>query len=1473
MSSVDERVVNMQFNNAQFEAGVKTTMTSLDSLNKSLEMKGATKGLADLNAAGKNVQLGHIAQSVDDIANRFKAMSVVAITALATIVHHAIAAGTSILRSLTIDPVKAGLAEYETNLNSIQTILANTQAAGVNLQQVNAALQELNLYADQTIYSFSQMARNIGTFTAAGVALKPAVAAIKGIANLAALSGSNADQASTAMYQLSQALSSGTVRLIDWISVVNAGMGGTVFQRALSQTAVVMGKLSKNAVTLSGDMKTVKINGESFRDSLQAGWLTTDVLTATLNQFTADMTDAQLAAQGFSKEQIISIQKQAATAKAAATEVKTMTQLLGALREAAGSGWAQTWQIIFGDFEEAKDLWSGVYDVVSGVLSASAEARNQILGDWKKLGGRTALIETIANTFKFLGQVLDPIRDAFKEMFPPITGQTLYNLTILLRNFTESLVVSSSTADKLRRTFAGVFAIFGIGWDIIKQVARVLFELFGMASEGGTSILNVTANIGDFLVALRKAINEGDGLIKFFDGVRNVLAIPVKLLATAADILSTLFAGFDAKAAASGVTGFVKQLGPLGTLADFIAYAWDKVLHTLDEVAGFFGPMAAKFVEWFHEISDAVGGVNFADLLDAINTGALVALVVVIRNSFGRGGVSGVLGELTSTLSAMQTALSATTLLQIAIAVGVLAVAISVLSKIDSEGLAKALSAMAIMFTQLLAALAIISQIPNNNVARVYVQAASLTVLAIAINILAVAVKSLSGLNWDELAKGLAGVVVLLAAVTASARFLPPSASLISTGIGMLVLAGAIKVLVGAVTDLAGLSWEELGKGVSAVGALLAELTLFSRFAAVNAVGVLGSVGIILIATAIKILASAVAELSVMSWESLGKGMAVLAVSLGLIGGALFLLSNAAPTAPLSAVAIAIVAASLLILASAIQSISGISWENVGKGMAVLAVSLTLITAALVILSDAAPHAILSAGAILIVAVAVQILASAMISLSTISWEGIGKGLVVLAVALAIIVVALNAMSGTLAGAAALFIVSNALLSLAAVMKILGSMSWGEIIKGLVALALAFTVLGIAAAVLQPVIPAMLGLGLAITLIGLGLALAGAGVFLFAAGLTALGAAGAVGTAAIVAILSAVIGLVPVLVKQVGIALLLLLDIIEEAAPQIVKVLVDIIILLLEGIDRLLPVLSAAILKLITIILDLLVAAIPKMVTAGYKILISVLEGIRDNIFRIYTVVGQIIENFLRGIGNALPGIIQAGVDLILAFIRGLTKAIDNNAEAMGKAGGDLAVAIIKGMVKGLSSGVGQVAEAAKNVAKNALGSAMKFLGIASPSKEFEKVGKFSALGMAVGLDNTAREVEMSARSVGEKAMLALIESLSGVPDILKSGALDLTPTITPVLDLSKVQQGSAQLDSILATKPMDVNTSYRTARAAGEAFQENQDIRAANDELDFPGDVTNYTQNNYSPKALTPAEIYRNTKNQLSVTKGGLPK
>ena len=440
-TEVDKRVVEMQFDNKNFENNVSKTMSTLDKLKQKLHLSGASKGLEEVNRSAKKFDISSMSSGLESVKTKFSALQVMGVTALANITNSAVNAGKRLISAFTIDPVKTGFQEYETQINAVQTILANTQKEGTKIGDVNKALDELNLYADKTIYNFTEMTRNIGTFTAAGVKLKTSVSSIQGIANLAAVSGSTSQQASTAMYQLSQAISSGTVKLQDWNSVVNAGMGGQVFQDALKKTARAHGVAVDDIIKKEG----------SFRESLKSGWITSEILTETLGKMTKsgateylskltgvtqkEIKAAQKAVETnkdgsasyeelaekmaktgkVTKKEALETLKMADTAEEAATKVKTFSQLMDTLKEAAQSGWAQTWRILVGDFEQARDLFSPLSEFFSGIIDGISKARNTMLES--ALGKSfTKLGEEITAITKPIKKTADGVKEASKSL-------------------------------------------------------------------------------------------------------------------------------------------------------------------------------------------------------------------------------------------------------------------------------------------------------------------------------------------------------------------------------------------------------------------------------------------------------------------------------------------------------------------------------------------------------------------------------------------------------------------------------------------------------------------------------------------------------------------------------------------------------------------------------------------------------------------------------------------------------------------------------------------------------------------------------------------------------------------------------------------------------------------------------------------------------------------------------------------------
>lgn len=560
MSSIDERVVEMQFRNDQFEQGVKKSLISLENLKKGLNLDKSSKSLSNLESTAKNFSMKNLASDVASISDRFSTMGIIGMTALQNITNSAIATGKTLMSALTIDPVKSGFQEYETQINSVQTILANTESKGTTLDQVNAALDELNHYADMTIYNFTEMTRNIGTFTAAGVDLDTSVQAIKGIANLAAVSGSNSQQASTAMYQLSQALAAGTVKIQDWNSVVNAGMGGQVFQDALKETARVHGVAIDQMIKDEG----------SFRETLSKGWLTSNILTETLSKFTGDLNESQLKTMGYTDEQIASIIKMGQTANDAATKVKTFTQLFDTLAEAMQSGWTQSWEYIVGDFDQAKESLTVVSDTLSDIINNSANKRNDLLYD-----------ALTSNYDKFIKSINDAGIEttAFQDRVKAAINENGGDADALVQKYgslEKAIRAGAVSSDLLKKSLGGV-ANLNIDrllhlkdtGDDVKNVQEALKQLGYNLSKYGSDGL-----IGSETTAAIKAFQEAKGLS--IDGI--VGPNTVKALQDAVSSTDKLKSNVD------DLMNDITKKGGRDLAIESIGYAWKSLIRIAHDV-------------------------------------------------------------------------------------------------------------------------------------------------------------------------------------------------------------------------------------------------------------------------------------------------------------------------------------------------------------------------------------------------------------------------------------------------------------------------------------------------------------------------------------------------------------------------------------------------------------------------------------------------------------------------------------------------------------------------------------------------------------------------------------------------------------------------------------------------------------------------------------------------------------------------
>jgi hypothetical protein len=627
----------------------------------------------------------------------------------------------------------------------------------------------------------------------------------------------------------------------------------------------------------------------------------------------------------------------------------------------------------------------------------------------------------------------------------------------------------------------------------------------------------------------------------------------------------------------------------------------------------------------------------------------------------------------------------------------------------------------------------------------------------------------------------------------------------------------------------------------------------------------LSGAGIVLLATGIYILADALKKLGAMQWDEIWRGLTTMALALAGIAIALKLMP---PQSLLSAAAILIVATSLRFIADALGHMGKFDWGTIVRGLVAMAGAIGIIAIALRLIPRGA---IFSAAGIYIVATSLGLIVKAVKTFGNMSVGEIAKGLITMAAALGIIAVALHFMEATIPGALALVVVAYSLSILADVMTKFGELSWGDIFKGIAILAMFFGIVTVFSLVLAPVVPIMLGLGAAIALIGIGIGLLGGGVLALGAGLTLIAAAGVGAAGAIVAFVSAVFSLVPMMVVTIGSAFITLLQIIVQAIPEIVNMLVLLIIQIVDGLVKVMPKIIELFKLLIDATIKILDDNAPNLIEAGIRLLLAVLRGIRDHIGEITTVVADIIIRFLNAMAEKQPQVLEAGANYIIAFIRGLSKTIKEKAPELGAAGGELAVAIIQGMVTGLWSGVGKVVDAAKNVAKKALDAAKDWLGISSPSKEFMKVGMFATAGMVLGLLSLVGKVEDASTTVANTALETVQNTLSALGQAVDAN-MQLQPTITPVFDLTEVQKGASQIGNLLTTTPLSVAGTAAVANAAAADKQENDNIAAENEDSSGNGTTIQFNQTNNSPKALSNAEIYRNTNSLIATVKGSLP-
>lgn len=1275
---VDERVVSMQFDNRNFEKNVHTSMSTLEKLKQKLNLSGAAKGLDNLNASARKVDMSSLGNGVEAVRSKFSALEVMGVTALVNITNSAVNAGKRIISALTIDPVKTGLQEYETQINATQTILANTSHQGTTLDDVNKALDELNKYADLTIYNFTEMTKNIGTFTAAGLDLDTSIKGIQGIANLAAVSGSNSEQASSAMYQLSQALAAGKVSLQDWNSVVNAGMGGKIFQDALARTAKDFG----NSVAFDAIEA-----GETFRNLLNpkdyGDWLTSDVLSATLSKFTKTGAVEYLSdLYSISSDSIQELQKlgdttgynsdefnklalslangnqetakyitdtlsMADTATKAATEVKTLSQLWDTLKETAQSGWTQTWELIIGDFDQSKKLFSGLYNFFSGIIEKSSDFRNKLVGgamgnpfsdfldkinnsaigktvdkvnkltmsldeyqkvvnqvwhgdyqnapvrydlldeagynhqviqdlvnkgldykltvddvaesekkfgvsieettksieslsdeqlknaglteeeirmyrdlekqskktgksiqelvdDMSKKDGRTLLLEGLKNIGMSIVTVLKSIKEAWLEVFPPPTVIQLYNLISGFNEFSQKLKISGETADKLKRTFKGLFSILHIIKTVVGGALTTAFNIIKQVLGAfNLNILDVTAAIGDAIVSFDEWLT---GVLDFGEAIKKI----VPYLTDAWESVKEWASGIkDAdnipKYIVEGlVKGLVKGAKLVGQAAIELGKA---ILEKIKNFLGIHSP-STEFIEVGQNIVsglvigiqngasivwetlkgivtkgfELIKSINWGTILAAALSGGIVFAIIKIAKALeklaspieGIGDVLSGAGEALEGfgkyLKGLAFSVKVNAIKNLVLAISLLVGAVIVLTFIDKGKLWDAVAILGAITGILALLVGVVSglAILSNKFGAGTINFSAITLGLIGISasllILATVVKRMGNLDPEQAKRGfigLTGLIVELGVLMAAYGLLVKGKAAQNVGnLGktLLKISIALLILVGVIKLIANMSTRDLTKGLVVIGILglfFTALVGVSQLAGKNATK--AGAMLLQISAALLIMTAVIKLIAGMAWDELGKGVAGLAVLTVFILALVLITKLGGKAAPKLGTMLLAMAAAMLILTVVIKLIAGMEWSELAKGVVGIVV-LGLIVSGLVAVAAAfGGKSAKLVTMLLAMAVAIGILAGIAVLLGMVDTKSLAKGIIAVGILAAMISLMVHASKGATASVGSIVALAAAVGVLAVALVALSFVDTDKLLSSAIALAAVMT--------------------------------------------------------------------------------------------------------------------------------------------------------------------------------------------------------------------------------------------------------------------------------------------------------------------------------------------------------------------------------------------------------------------------------
>lgn len=1325
MSSIDNRVVRMVFDNAKFKAAAQETKLSLASVMSAISKLGENRSLLNLD------------KDMTAVTVRAGKMQVAISTAVGTIANKLTNAGLNAVRSLTLDPIKQGFNEYESLLTKQNTI---QNATGKSAKEVKQTLSELNTYSDKTIYSFGNMTDSLTKFVNAGIPLKKATVAIEGIGNAAAFAGVDANKAADASYAFSQALSAGFLGLQDFNQLDNAGIATVKFKDNLLQSAAALGNLTKvgdHYVTKKGTYVTAT---KGFRLALQEQFVTADALTNTLTKY-ADTTSAL-----------------GKTAFNAATKVRTFSQFMDTTKEAIGSGFANVFTALIGGLDDATKTFTNLSNAVGGVISKFFNFATATLTTFRALGGQKQLLQAFHNILAPFGAIFTTIGKAFREAFPSTgsaAGQGLFNLASLFNKMTRPLAILAGFISALVGPLKTFFQIINIGVAFIKAgisyITAFVSGLLGLVQfkAPGTDtgllgyIRDIAHEVGKAIDTISNLLNKGKSLTEAFGAVSLKLPhLSLPSFGGKSTVLSA-FAGPSIK------PNTEKSLKVLEDGFNGVSTAVDRSQKRIQAFGDFLSNVGDRVKSFFSSISGQdvakVGNLTFLAVV-----GAIVFKFYKILNLFGNGNslvgaltktlksVSGVFQALGNSLNqfaqAKKRESQAALIKSIAIAIAILAGSLLILSLIPAdklksafEGLGAAVAAMSVLIIVMTQAVRFMDG--RGTQTKLVALGIALVGVGLGMLALATALRIMKGVGVAEVTKTLLTLGFVFAGLKVLGEMARKSRlNLLAASTSMVIIGGALIVLAGALIAFKAVDYKSMGKaGVALAGLSLALVAL----AFVPATGLLaGAIAFTAISASMVVLAGALALFKLIDYNTLGKaGTALAGVVLAMAALAFI------PSAGLLAASVAIIAvgAALVLITGALVVLNKVKWESIGK-LAVVLVILAAAMAGLTLIGGGLT------GAVVLIALAGALMSIALsaLILNKVDWSSIGKAAAILGILVL----------GFAAFLAVVYVGAPAI----ALLIGLGIV--------LTALALAFAVL----------VTALIGMSaiLAVSVSALSAFAIGAAVAVGAFFQTLASEAGIIKDAVIKIIgvfLSAIAEAIPVIVHGIGkiIHSIIATFTSKSTADGIGKSSSSLWEKFQQKIAEYTPKIIAAVVKFVGKMVNYIIDHADDFARAAVRLISSLINGIASKIGDIVRAAANLIEKFIEGIGQQVQPLAEAGIQLLVDFINGLADAIRNKSGAVGSAIENLISAMAdlgKAVAEGLAKGIGEAAltpvKAIGSLFGKLISKGKDVIQSKSPSKVFIRIGGFIVSGLTKGIqDNAVTAIKAVASMMGAQIAIA----------------------------------------------------------------------------------------------------------------------